>query len=160
MGNPSLYWLNKETTMNTFEAGVISAIPVGGIVGGILCKSYGLIAIIGGVIVGGIAGGFTGWAYAMFIIVMTSAFMAIWRGIRKLPDFGNGENEEVIRSMTQSSNKGTILGAISGCVAGFLFSMWYGLLVAFVISIVTAFVAVIRAQLGIRKRRNETSCNN
>jgi len=137
--------------MNTFEAGVISAIPVGGIVGGILCKSYGLLAIIGGVVVGGIAGGFTGWAYAMFIAFVTAAFMAIWRGIRKLPDLGDGEKEEVISSMMQTSNKGAILGAISGCVAGFLFSWWHGLLVALVIAIATALVAVVRAQLGIRK---------
>jgi len=143
--------------MNTFEAGVISAIPVGGIVGGILCKSYGLLATIGGVIVGGIAGGFTGWAYVMLIIFMMSTFIAVWRGIRKLPDFdfGDGEKEEVISSTMSSSIKGTIIGIISGCVAGFLFSWWHGLLVAFVIAIVTAFVAFIRAQLGIRKIQPE-----
>ncbi|MHC4216015.1 MAG: hypothetical protein ACYSWP_21905 [Planctomycetota bacterium] len=137
--------------MNTFEAGVISAIPVGGIVGGIICKSYGIWAIIGGVIAGAIAGSLTGWAYALLIIGITSAFWGIWQGIRKLPDFDNGQNDQAIKSMIQSSNKGTILGVISGCVAGFLFGWWQGLLVALVIAIVTALVAVITLHLGIRK---------
>ena len=138
--------------MNTFEAGVISAIPIGGIVGGILCKSYGLFAIIGGVIAGGITGAFVGWVYVLFIIFMTSAFMAIWRGIRQLPNFCDGTDEEGIGSMMQNSNKGTILGAISGGVVGFVFSWWHGLLVAFVIAIATAFVVVVGIQMHFRNR--------
>ena len=140
--------------MNTFEAGVISAIPVGGIVGGIICKSYGLLAIIGGIFAGGIAGGFTGWTYALLIIGITSAFWGIWQGIRKLPDFDDGQNDKAIKCMIQSSNKGTILGVISGCVAGFLFGWWQGLLVALVIAIVTAFVAVLTLHLDIRKTQH------
>ncbi len=139
--------------MNTFEAGVISAIPVGGIVGGILCKSYGLFAVIGGVIAGIVAGGVAGWVYSLFILVMTATFSGIWQGIRKLPDFDfeDSGNKKLISSMNRNSEHGTIWGVISGCAVGFLFRWWQGLLVAIVMAIVTAFIVVTVGPYGLRK---------
>ena len=96
--------------MNTFEAGIISAIPAGGIIGGLLCKSFGLFATIGGVIAGMVAGGFAGWVYGFLVIAITAAFGGIWQGIWGLPDFnfGNVGNKELNRSMKRNSEHGTV----------------------------------------------------
>jgi len=139
--------------MNTFEAGVISAIPVGGIVGGILCKSYGVLAIIGGVIAGMVAGGVAGWVYALLVLAITAAFMGIWQGIRGLPDFDIDDvgNKELNSSMKRNSEHGVVWGVIAGCAASFLIIWWLGLLVAFVLAILNAITVVIVWHCGIRK---------
>lgn len=139
--------------MNTFEAGVISAIPVGGIVGGILCKSYGLFAIIGGVIAGMVAGGLAGWVYALLVLAITAAFLGIWQGIRGLPDFDFHDvgNEELNRRMMRNSEHGTVWGVIAGFSVGFLIIWWLGLLFAFVLAILNAITVVIVWHRGVRK---------
>jgi len=139
--------------MNTFEAGVISAIPVGGIVGGILCKSYGVLAIIGGVIAGMVAGGLAGWVYALLVLAITAAFLGIWQGIKGLPDFDFDDvgNKELNRSMKRNSEHGTVWGVIAGCAVGFLIIWWLGLLFAFVLAILNAITVVIVWHRGVRK---------
>jgi len=42
--------------MNLFEAGILPSIPLGAIIGGVICKSFGVSATIGGIIGGGIVG--------------------------------------------------------------------------------------------------------
>ncbi len=139
--------------MTTFEAGIISAIPVGGIVGGILCKSYGVLAIIGGVIAGMVAGGVAGWVYALLVLAITAAFMGIWQGIRGLPDFDMDDvgNKELNSSMMRNSEHGVVWGVIAGCPASFLIIWWLGLLIAFVLAILNAITVVIIWHCGIRK---------
>ena len=143
--------------MNTFEAGIISAIPVGGIVGGILCKSYGILVIIGGVIAGMIAGGFAGWIYAYLVLFITAAFLGIWQGIRKLPDFDFDDvsNKKLNRCMKQNSEHGTVWGVIAGSIVGFLIFWWFGLLFALFVAILNAITVVIVWHRGIRKIQAE-----
>jgi hypothetical protein len=134
--------------MNTFEAGVISGIPIGGIMGGILCKSYGLLAISGGVIAGGIAGGLSGWGYAYFLLAITSTFIVIWRGIRKLPkfDFTDPENEKIIQSMMRISNRGAFAGIVLGGNAAIAVNWYFGLLVAFTVALLTGLATCVRVR--------------
>ncbi len=142
--------------MNAFEGGVISALPLGGIIGGLLCKSYGLLPVIGGVIAGIIAGSFGGWLYGLLILFMMSAFIAIWRGVRGLPELTEDAMGKIIdgkKSLVRTPTRGAFFGIIYGGLAGFTFKWWHGLLVALLIAIVTAFVAVAQTQLAIRKSR-------
>ena len=139
--------------MNSFEAGILSGIPAGGIIGGMLCKSYGVLAIIGGVIAGMVAGGLAGWVYALLVLAITATFGGIWQGIRGLPDFGFDEvgHKELDSSMKRNSEHGVVWGVIAGCAAGFLIIWWLGLLVAFVLAILNAITVVIVWHCGIRK---------
>jgi len=139
--------------MNTFEAGMITAIPVGGIVGGILCKSYGTLAVIGGVIAGMVAGGVAGWIYALLVLAITAALGGIWQGIRGLPDFNIGDvsNKELNSKMKRNSEHGVVWGVIAGCATSFLIIWWLGLIVAFVLAILNAITVVIVWHRGVRK---------
>ncbi len=140
-------------TMNSFEAGIISAIPVGGIIGGILCKSYGMFAITVGVIAGMVSGGIVGWIYALVVLAITAALMGIWQGIRGLPDFDfdDADNEELNRSMNRNSEHGIVWGVVSGCAVGFLIIWWVGVLFALILTLLNAITVVIVWHCGVRK---------
>ena len=139
--------------MNTFEVGVISAIPVGGIIGGLLCKSFGLFAVIGGVIAGIFAGGLAGWAFGLFIITVSAFFMVVWTGIKKLPDqnINDKEHLKVMDSMKRNSNQGTFGSVLLGSTVGFTTNWWCGLIVAGIYAIITAIVVVTVWHCGVRK---------
>ena len=95
--------------MNTLEAGVISGIPIGGIVGGVLCKSYGLLPTVGGVIAGGIAGAFSGWLYALLIAFIFSVIAVIWRAMRGLPELAIDDGGDEVEAYFFRTTKTTTI---------------------------------------------------
>ena len=60
--------------MTAFEAGGLCGIAGGAIAGGVLAKSYGVLAIIGGVVGGSVVGLFTGVLFGAFVLLIC----ALW----------------------------------------------------------------------------------
>jgi hypothetical protein len=56
--------------MNVFEAGILPGIGLSGIIGGVVCKSYGVTAVVGGVVGEMFVGVFAGWVYGFVIIFL------------------------------------------------------------------------------------------
>jgi hypothetical protein len=79
--------------MNLTKAGVFPGGVIGGITGGILCKSFGTLATVGGVIGGLCIGGFVGWLYAGFVIFLRSIFSGVWNAICEHPNPEAAETE-------------------------------------------------------------------
>ncbi|MCK4850505.1 MAG: hypothetical protein KAT11_04095 [Phycisphaerae bacterium] len=136
---------NEKSRMNLFEAAILPAVPCGAIVGGLLCKSYGVLAAIGGVLVGGIAGFFVGWVYAFVTIFMMTMFTTLWRVARGRSEPSQGSSEEM-KNLTRTGSAGITVGIIAAGAGGFFFGWLYGLLFAFVLLMVNAFLAVTREQ--------------
>ena len=59
--------------MTIIESGIIAGIPTGATIGGVICKSYGIPAVIGGSLAGMISGAAIGWLYAILIMFLLSA---------------------------------------------------------------------------------------
>jgi hypothetical protein len=74
--------------MNAFEVGAFSGIAGGAVIGGVLCKSHGVLAIIGGVVGGGVAGLFVGVLYGFVIVLLCGLASVCWQLItgRLKPD--------------------------------------------------------------------------
>ena len=140
--------------MNGFEAGIISGMPLGGIVGGVLCKSYGLFATIGGVIAGGVVGAFTGYLYSLLFIALFAAFFAVWRGIRKLPELTDEENMAGAEAGQSNLIRGIFHGVVATGVSSLILG-WWSLIVAIVIALITAFVVTAQAQATLKKNQLE-----
>ena len=136
--------------MNGFGAGVISGIPVGSIAGGMLCKSYGLLATIGGVIAGGVVGAFTGWLYSLLFIALFSTFIVVWRGIKKLPELTDEEYTVGIDAGQSTLIRGVFYGIVIAGASSLILG-WWSLIVAIVITLITAFVATAQAQAAIMR---------
>ena len=137
--------------MNLFEAGILPSIPLGAIIGGVLCKSFGILATIGGIVGGGIAGFFLGWLYGFLIILLMAAFTISWKLIRRLPDpMGMTDKEQDY--FTRSSTLGIIAGITIAGIIGLTSSWGHGLIAVFIAAVVTAFVAVVGTQIHFRNK--------
>lgn len=137
--------------MNLFEAGILPSIPLGAIIGGILCKSFGVLATVGGIVGGGIAGLFVGWFYGFLIILLMAAFTILWKLIQKSHDpMGITEKEQDY--LTRSSTLGIIAGITIAGIIGLTFSWLHGLVAVFISVVITAFVAVVGTQMHFRNK--------
>jgi hypothetical protein len=74
--------------MTAFEVGAFFGITGGAVAGGVLCKSHGLLAIIGGVVGGGVVGLFVGLLYGATIVLLCGLASVFWQLItgRLKPD--------------------------------------------------------------------------
>lgn len=136
--------------MNGFEAGIISGIPLGGIVGGVLCKSYGIFATIGGVIAGGVLGAFSGYLYSLLFIAFFAVFIAVWRGIRRLPDLTDEEQMAGIEAGQSTFIRGIFYGVVLAGVSSLILG-WWSFIVAIVIALITAVVVTVQIQAEIKQ---------
>lgn len=128
--------------MTIFEAAIVPSIPLGAIIGGVLCKSYGIMATIGGVFVGGIAGGFAGWSYGIFIIFLMSVSMTIWDGVRH-QSASSELKEKRIKWLSKNCVLQIMVAIIGAGFLGFKISWLFGLLFVLVLAFVIVFIAVI-----------------
>ncbi|MBN2129887.1 MAG: hypothetical protein JW741_10340 [Sedimentisphaerales bacterium] len=137
--------------MNLFEAGILPSVPVGAIAGGILCKSYGVLAVVGGVCVGAVAGGFAGWLYGYLVMFLMAASMAIWRGVRGQPEAT--PDESGLGRMSRGASQAIVANVLTGGLIGFAVNWYAGVLAALLLAFVTALLTVAWEQLRIRKGR-------
>ncbi len=138
--------------MNVPEAAILSSIPIGAIVGGTLCKSFGVPATIGGVVVGGIAAGFAGWCYSFFYGFLQAYFTVIWLAARGTLEQTTPNSLEV-EGVRRARLLGIALAVIASGVVGFV--VWYyGLLLLLVSTVVLALLTVATEQLHIERKLN------
>ena len=139
--------------MNLFEAGMLPGIPIGGIIGGVLCRSLGILATIGGVCVGAIAGGFLGWLYAACIIFLISIFSLIWNAIRKRPNLEATEDEYLtIKNITIVP---IIIALIGSTIVGFR-EVWYnGIILSGILAVIISFQSVVIAKYRCSKQKKQ-----
>ena len=141
--------------MNLHEAGIFPSVPLGAIIGGVLCKSFGVLATIGGILMGGIAGLIAGWLYGFLIILLMAVFTVPWKAVRHIPGvfvISFEEQDYLIRA----ASFGMIVGIISAGIIGFVVSWLYGMLAVLISAVITAFVAVVVTQLHLaRDKRQE-----
>ncbi len=140
--------------MNLFEAGILPSIPLAAIIGGVLCKSFGVLATIGGVIGGGIAGFFAGWLYGFLIIILMAVLTIPWKAIRRIPGVFEISFEEQ-DYLTRTASLGIMVGIICSGIIGFAAGWLHGVIAVIISAVITAFVAVVGAQLHIRKNSQE-----
>lgn len=129
--------------MNIFEAGVISGIPTGAVIGVVVCKSHGFLGIAGGAFVGMVSGGLAGWVYAAVVIGLLAVIGGIWRGVRKRPE----PSEADMRAMSDRAIHGIFMGALFSLVFWIILGWLPSLMVAFAFASVYTFVAVAQIML-------------
>jgi hypothetical protein len=133
----------KDEEMTIIEAGIISGISTGALIGGIILKSHGSLSIAGGALAGMVSGGLAGWLYAVVIIVFLSVIGGIWRGVRKRPE----PSEADMQAMSNRAVRGIFIGAFFSFVI-WSFSGWLpALLAAFAFALVYTFGAVAQIML-------------
>jgi uncharacterized membrane protein YhaH (DUF805 family) len=135
-------------TMNLFEAGTIPGVITGAIAGGVLCKSYGVLAVIGGSLSGAICGGVIGFLYAAAVIILMAIIGMLWTAVRKRSNISITDNEQA--QMSEIARPGTFLGVLIGAL---LIMNWLDALIAMaVMAIVIATVAVTVQQFRDRAK--------
>jgi hypothetical protein len=131
--------------MTVIESGVIAGGLAGAIIGGVVCKSLSILAIVGGAAAGTAVGGIAGFAYAFVIVCLLSVVGALWHAARgrldELPD------EADMERMTSISAIGAFIGVMAALVI-YLSAGWlHALLVALAIASATALEAVVRCEM-------------
>jgi hypothetical protein len=131
--------------MTIIESGIIAGIPTGAIIGGVICKSYGILGVIGGSLAGMISGAAVGWLYAFLIMFLLSVVGVLWRVARKRVDTGPAEAD--IELMTTIGVRGIFIAGLVASVCWFGFGWPYALTAAFAIGFATAIFATGRCEL-------------
>ena len=131
--------------MTIFEAGVIAGMPAGATIGGVVCRSYGTGALVGGLAVGLVSGALAGWLYALVIIFLISFVGVLWRAAQKRTE--KIPTEADMDLMQPVANRGIILSILSALGMFISFGWLHGVLMALTAAGVTAFIAVGRCQL-------------
>ncbi|MHC4783798.1 MAG: hypothetical protein ACYTE0_12230 [Planctomycetota bacterium] len=127
--------------MTLIEAGVLSGIPIGGIVGGLLCKSFGILATIGGAALGVIAGGFLGVLYVVCVMFLAAAFSGLWDAARKHPN--TEPSEEEVAYIDRVARFPVFVSLIGSTFIG-LKEVWYnGLIFSGILAVFVAFYSVV-----------------
>ena len=127
--------------MTLIEAGVLSGIPIGGIVGGVLCKSFGILATIGGAALGVIAGGFLGVLYVFCVMFLAAAFSVLWNATRKRPN--TEPSEEEVEYIDRVARFPVFVSLIGSTFIGFK-EVWYnGLIFSGILAVFVAFYSVV-----------------
>jgi asparagine N-glycosylation enzyme membrane subunit Stt3 len=131
--------------MTLDKAGIISFVPLGAMLGAVLCKPHGIIAVLAGLGVGMVAGRYVGWLYGIVIILLMAAVTIPWNLIRKFSDpkaMADGEQE----SLVQISSWAMIPAAITSGIIGFSAGWLCGIIAALVLAFLIALISVIWTQ--------------
>ena len=126
--------------MNLSREGASYGILIGGIVGGILCKSFGTLATLGGMIAGLFVGGLLGWLYAGLVIFLIPRVSAVWNTVCIRPSLETTKAEETITQNTARFSIGFAL--ISSTMIAFREAWYHGLILAAILAVVIAIVAI------------------
>ncbi len=80
--------------MTAFEVGAFFGITGGAVAGGVLCKSHGVLATIGGVVGGGVIGLSVGLLYGAIIVLLCGLASVFWQLVtgRLKPDATRKDN--------------------------------------------------------------------
>jgi len=135
--------------MNLFEAGALPGIPIGGIIGGILCKSFGTLATLGGVFAGMIAGGFLGWLYAFLILFLLAVFATLWNAACKRPKADISEEEG--ENLSNVTKLPIAMALISSTIVGFKETWTRGLVLAGVLAVLIALLSVVVSKYKLKR---------
>lgn len=130
--------------MNIVEAGVIAGVPAGTTVGILLCKSYGVLGILGGLVAGLVGGGLAGWGYALIIMGLLIAFVWGWRKVR--PSAKPLSLDAALERMTPIGVVGTFLGILASLIFWFEFGWLYAMISASVVAVTTTVAAVVHCE--------------
>ena len=125
--------------MTIIESGIITGIPAGTIIGGVICKSYGISGVIGGSLAGMISGGAIGWLYAYLTMFLISVVSVLWRSARKRVDTIPAEAD--IESMTPVGVCGIIIAGLVVLLCWFSLGWLYAWGAAFATASATAVIA-------------------
>jgi hypothetical protein len=131
--------------MTITESGVIAGVPVGAIIGGVICRSHGAPGVLGGSLAGVVAGGLVGWVYAFFIIFLFSVVGVLWRTARRRPVPVPPEADMDL--MTPIGVRGIFAAALLTLLCWHRFGWPQGLVAAVAIGAATAIIAVGRCEL-------------
>ncbi len=131
--------------MNIVEAGVIAGVPAGTTVGILLCKSYGVLGILGGLVAGLVGGGLAGWGYALIIMGLLITFVRAWRKVR--PRTKPLSLDAALERMTPIGVVGTFLGVLFSFLCWFEFGWVSAAVSAVVAATLTALAAVAHCEL-------------
>lgn len=138
--------------MNQLEAGILPSIPIGAIAGGMICKSYGVLATIGGVLAGSVVGGFVGFFYACYIGVLMTIFGVLWGALRGQPD----PPEELMHIAAGSGKGHIVLAVLSSGILGLVTEWYLGVTVAVLQGIFIAIYATARGRYLDKQRPNDS----
>ena len=130
--------------MNLFETGVISGAPTGAIIGGVICKSHGASAIVGGSLAGLISGAVCGWLYAILFICLSTTIGVLWQAARKRPNASPTDKD--LDTLTTTGIRGIVLGILGGAVVWACLGWLAAVTTALVVTLATAVVAVARCE--------------
>ena len=98
--------------MTIIESGVIAGIPTGAITGGVICRSNGVLGVIGGSLAGMVSGAVAGWLYAFLMMFFLSTIGVLWRAGRRRADVAPSEDD--MKLMTPIGTRGIFAGVLIG----------------------------------------------
>jgi hypothetical protein len=138
--------------MNLHEAGAIPGVAVGAIVGGIICKSHGVLAAVGGSLVGAVSGGIFGFIYACVMIILMATIGILWSAARRRSDVFLGDI--AYAQMSRFAQPGVFFGVLIG---GLLIMNWRHALIAMLVMLVVISIAAVAFQQFDRTKKNPQS---
>jgi len=124
---------------------MIAGAPTGATIGGTICKSHGVLGVVGGSVAGLVSGAVAGWLYALVVMFLLSVIGVLCRAALRRPDTTPSESD--MEMMTPITIRGIILGVLAAMFCGFTIGWVYAIAVALAIGFVTALVAVARCEL-------------
>lgn len=111
--------------------------------GGIICKSHGILDVAGGSFIGLISGAVTGLLYATVVIVLLSIISGIWRGIRKRPSLSEAD----MRTMSRMTIRDIPMCALISFIIWVIFGWEYALVITLALAVLTTFITVVYCEL-------------
>ncbi len=94
MAGQGAWGVRRHKPMTAFEVGAFFGITGGAVAGGVLCKSHGVLATIGGVVGGGVIGLSVGLLYGAIIVLLCGLASVFWQLVtgRLKPDATRKDN--------------------------------------------------------------------
>lgn len=130
--------------MTIIESGILSGIPSGAIIGGVICRAHGILGVVGGSIAGMVSGAVAGFIYSLLIMVLLPVVAVFWRAALKRPQTLPEADMELL---SRTGIRGVFLGILAAFVCWCTFDWFYALLVAFAAAAATALIGVARCEL-------------
>lgn len=135
---------NGAMALNNLESGVVAGAAAGTIVGGLLAKAHGVVALVAGLVVGAVSCAVVGWVYEVAVIVLLSVMGAMWSGLRGRTDATPSDAES--KAMTPTASRGVAAGIIVALLVGLRAGWLSALAAAPATALMSAIVAVARGQ--------------
>lgn len=129
--------------MNLFEAGVLSAAPLGAAVGALASRPFGPAGMAKGAVAGLIAGIIAGWLYAAGLLLLIAMTSVLRRAARRRPI--KSHSAPAMAAMTAVGNRGLALGALAAVLCWSRLGLPSALLCALFAALLTAWLAVKNA---------------